>query len=358
MRILSRYFLVEFFKIFGICQISIYTIFLLIDFIRKIDNFIEAEVSRGIILSYFLYKTPFIIVQMTPVASLLSVIILFCLMKRSNEITALRACGFSVFQISKPIIMASLCIALGVFLFSETLIPYTSSKSNEIWAIKVKKRDPTRFYGNSQIWYKAEDAIYWIRHFDTKQKTLESPSFCFFDKAFRLVKRIDAQRCVWDGSGWNAKDGIIQELDGEGGYTLEKFAQLDVDIPETPEIFMRTEKKPEEMSYWQLKAYAKMVRQEGYDDSRYQVDMHVKFALPLVSLILVFTGIPVALGMQRGGTPLAVSAGMGICLAYLLVLGFSRSLGLSGVLPPFLSAWIASFLFLLLGVYFMMKIEK
>lgn len=358
MRILSRYFLAEFLKIFGICQISIYTIFLLIDFIRKIDNFIEAGVSRGTIFTYFLYKTPFIVIQMTPVASLLSVIILFCLMKRSNEITALRASGFSIFQISKPIITASLFIALGVFLFSETLIPYTSSKSNEIWAIQVKKRDPTRFYGKSQIWYKGEDAIYWIRHFDSKHKTMESPSFYFFDRAFRLVKRIDARQCVWEGSRWNAKEGIIQERDGEGGYSLEKFAQRHVDIPETPEIFMRTEKKPEEMSYWQLKAWAERVRREGYDDSRYQVDLHVKFALPLVSLILVFTGIPVALGMQRGGTPLAVSAGMGICLAYLLVLGFSRSLGLSGVLPPFLSAWIASLLFLLLGVYFMMKIEK
>lgn len=64
-----------------------------------------------------------------------------------------------------------------------------SSKSNEIWNIEVKKRDPARFYGGDQILYKSSDSIYWIRHFDSKNKIMGSPTSYFFDKAFRLIKR-------------------------------------------------------------------------------------------------------------------------------------------------------------------------
>ncbi|MCJ7594423.1 MAG: LptF/LptG family permease, partial [Desulfobacterales bacterium] len=117
-------------------------------------------------------------------------------------------------------------------------------------------------------------------------------------------------------------------------------------------------KKPEEMSYWQLKRYAETVQKEGYDNTRYLVDMNLKIAFPFVGLVLVFVGIPLPLGLKKGGTPLAISLGMAICFCYVLILGFSRSLGLSGVLPPLLSAWLANLLFLLLGIYLMMHVER
>jgi lipopolysaccharide export LptBFGC system permease protein LptF len=38
--------------------------------------------------------------------------------------------------------------------------------------------------------------------------------------------------------------------------------------------------------------------------------------------------------------------------------GFSRSLGLSGILPPLLSAWIPNLLFILTGIHMMMRVER
>jgi lipopolysaccharide export system permease protein len=86
--------------------------------------------------------------------------------------------------------------------------------------------------------------------------------------------------------------------------------------------------------------------------------MNIKIAYPLISLILVLIGIPVALRLRTGGTPLAVSGGMAVCFMYILVFGFSRSLGLSGVFPPILSAWLANLVFSLIGIYMMMYVEK
>ena len=358
MKILSRYFSREFFKLFFLCQITFLVIYTFIDFLEKIDNFIEAEVSGVIMLSYFMNKIPFILVQMIPPATLISVILLFCMMKKNNEITAMKASGLNIFKISRPIFTVSLCIAISMFLFSEIVVPHTSARSNEIWNVEVEKQDQTRFYGNNQIWYRAENAIYWIKRFDDEKKSMIKPTFFFFDAAYRLKTRIDGKRGIWDRDRWKIEEGIIQEAQNDGSYQLKKFKEYILEIPETPQTFIRSEKSPEEMSYWQIKDYAKKVRLEGYDDNRYLVDMHLKVAFPLISLVLAFIGVPIALGLRKGGIPLAVSIGMGVCFLYMVILGLSRSLGLSGVLPPPLSAWMANLLFFLSGIYLIMNLER
>ena len=111
------------------------------------------------------------------------------------------------------------------------------------------------------------------------------------------------------------------------------------------------------MSYWQLKRYAERIRLEGYDATEYLVDMNIKLALPFINIVMVFIGIPIALGLKKGGTPLAVSLGIGVCFLYLANFGISRSLGLSGLLPPVLSAWSANVIFFFLGAYLMIRLE-
>lgn len=358
MKILSRYLCSEFLKILFLCQIIFISIYLVIDFVQKIDNFIEANVSKGAMLSYFLYKTPHIVLQMIPVTTLLSVIIIFCFMKKNNEIIAAKACGLNIFKFSQTIIMMSLFMGIATLLLSETIVPYTSSKSNEVWDIEVEKQDPTRFYGSDQIWYRSSDSIYWIRHFDSEKKHMGSPTFYFFDNRFRLVKRIDGKRGIWTDGAWRIEEGIVQEAEDDGGYRLRTFQELYLEIPETPDTFVRGIKSPEEMSYRQLRRYSNRVYQEGYDNTRYIVDMNVRVAFPFLSLILTLIGIPIALNLKKGGTPLAVSIGVGICFIYMVALGFSRSLGLSGVLPPILSAWSANLAFLFFGIYLFMNIER
>jgi len=358
MSILSKYALQEFYKLFAFCEALFVFLFLTVDFLQKIDNFIEAKATKGAVLLYFLYKAPFIAVNMVSPAVLISVIILFTSMKKKNELTALRTSGISLFTLCKSMILGSLFIVVGMFLVSETVVPYTSSKGNMIWNVDVQKQDPGLFYGKEEIWYRGGNAIYWIRQFNPKERAMGNPSFYFFDNAFRVVKRIEGRKGVWEGDHWRIENGIIQELQDDGHYGFTKFDAYALRIRETPETFMRGKRKPEEMSYWQLKEYAETVKQEGYNNAKYLVDMNIKLAFPFISLILLTIGIPLALRVQKGGTPLAVSLGMAVCFLYVLILGLTRSLGLAGVLPPLFSAWLANLLFTFHGIYMMMHMER
>ena len=358
MNVLTRYLLKEFFKLLIVCQLVFIALYLMIDFAGGIDDFIKADAPKNIMIAYFAYKIPAIASQMLPPATLTTVIILFSLMKRNNEMVALKASGVNTWQIAQPLIFLTAFLSIALFLFSETIVPYASARCNEIWRIDVKKEDPGRFHGQNHIWYKGKNCIYFIRQFDNRKMMMVDPTFYFFDDRFKITKRIDGRSGVWDDNVWQIENGIVQNQDKDGGYDLHKFEHLNVKLDENPENFLREKVEPEEMGYVQLKRFAQRLKLEGYDATRYFVELNIKIAFPFIVLIMALIGIPVALWKKGMGTPVAVSIGISLCFVYLLIMGLSRTLGFAGILPPVFSAWLANSIFLFLGIYLMIHANR
>jgi lipopolysaccharide export system permease protein len=357
MKIITRYFYKEFFTLFFISLLAFLIIYLVIDFFGKIDKFLQAGVSLGVAVSYFIYQTPFILQQMIPIAVLISVMLMLGIMNKHNEILALKNSGLSLFNLSYPLIVVSLLIGIGSFFLSESFVPITSARANYIWNILVEKRSPQGTYKLSHLWYRGEDSIYQIRTYDSRKRTIEGLSIFFFDKDFTLRTRIDAKKATWIEEGWLLSDGLVQEIHADGSRRSMKFTSRLVHLPETPENFERSMKSLEEMSFWGLMEYTRKIRQEGYDSTRSEVELNTKMAFPFISLVLTLVGIPLAFRRRRGGIPLSITIAIGISFLYLLAFGLSRSLALSGALPPVLGAWLANLLFSLFGIYLMLTAE-
>jgi lipopolysaccharide export system permease protein len=363
MKILSKYLAKEFVILLILCQAIFVFIYLIIDFVQKIDNFVHAQVSAAIMLNFLIYKIPLIFTQMLPVATLISVIITFSLLAKRNEFTAMKTCGLDILRVIQHIFVSAVLLGMVCFMLNELVVPYTNSRSNEIWDVDVGKRNPTQYHGINERWYKSSGAICWMRHFDYANQTLQRPTFYLFDDSFRLIKIIDGEKAVWIEGKWHVEQAIIQEFDSNGEYQTETFETLPLlSLKETPEDFLRSfgerEKSPENMSFLRLKRYAQRVIMEGYDNTEYLVYMNFKIAFPFMILIMVFIGIPISMRFEKKGTPFAISLGVCLCFLYYVVLGLTRSLGLSGILPPVLSAWLANLVFIFFGVYLMMKVER
>ena len=74
----------------------------------------------------------------------------------------------------------------------------------------------------------------------------------------------------------------------------------------SPEEFASPESSHENMSYAELKDYIEGLRKQGYDATRYTVDLYGKITFPLVNVIMVLVGIPFALrGGRRAASPTA-----------------------------------------------------
>ena len=354
MKILTKYLYKEFFTFFVISLITFLVLYTVIDFFGKIDNFMEADVPLKTSLIFFLYQIPLVVQQMLPISMLISLMLMLGLMNKHNEILALKGSGLNSFNLSHPLIWISVLVGVASFFLSESIVPITSQKANRIWNLQVEKRNAKGAYKLSHIWYRGNRSIYQIRAFDSKKNIMEGLTISFFDEHFALIKRIDAEKATWSGDRWSLANGLIQSLAPDGSWKSVRFEYHTIRLPETPENFKHSMKAPEEMSFWELRYYTQKIRKEGFDSTKAQVDLNTKIAFPFISLMLTLVGVPLALRRKRGGIAFNITIGIAISFLYLLTFGLSRSLAISGALPPLLGAWMSNLLFLFLGIYLML----
>jgi len=131
-----------------------------------------------------------------------------------------------------------------------------------------------------------------------------------------------------------------------------------VDLPEKPSDFQVVQKDVETMGYMELKRYIQKLQSEGYDATRYVVDLHGKIAFALVGIILTVIGIAFSLRSERsGGIAQGIGVGLILGFSYWLVFAFGMSLGRSGTLSPLIAAWFANILFAAGSVWLVWRIK-
>lgn len=358
MSIIYKYLTGEILKYFGIVMLMVIGIYVAVDFFEKIDNFMEAGLSFSKAFSYFIFKVPLIIVQVMPVCILLAVIVVFGLMVKSNELIALKSSGVSIYYVLKPVLSIGILCTLLLFFISEVIVPITIGKANRIWIKEVKKRTLVTSK-EKNIWIKGDRLITHIKYYNPSTHAIFGISLNYFDKNFRLIRRVDARKGLFKEGRWFLFELIEQNLNKENGkYNIsfheKRVEQLDL----LPEDLKRVIKKSEEMSFKELFSYIKKVEKEGYDATIYRVDFYAKMAFPLVCTIMCIVGIAIGVrGKIKGALALGIACGIGMAFLYWIFYSFCLSLGYGEVLPPFVAAWAANLVFLCLAVFCLLNVE-
>ena len=179
MTIIERYLTKEIFKYFGILIVTVVSIYIVVGFFEKIDNFMEAGLPFIRIISFFQFKIPLIVSRIMPIGTLMAIIIVFGLMNKNNEIIALKSSGVSIYYLLKPVVFIGLLLSILVFLISELIVPITISKANRIWNVEVKKK-PALIARGKDIWIKDYRAIYYIKYYDPANSTISGATLNFF----------------------------------------------------------------------------------------------------------------------------------------------------------------------------------
>lgn len=351
MRILTRYILREFLKIFTLTLIAFVSIYLVIDIFEQFDRLIEHRVRFGDGFKLFLYKTPFIFYQTSPVAVLMATLISLGIFVRRSEFTAAMAGGISVSCFFIPFFMTALAVSGLNFMLNESIIPLANQK---VMAIKetmggINKRR-TQFVQDS-VWFRDKMDIYSIDYIEPQKGILKGLTIYKLDNDFNIIKRIDAKEVSWINGKWIAAGG--KELSFQQGGLVEEIKMTGNTIPlaEKPEDLINIERLADEMNFRELLRYVNKLKREGYAPVRYLVDLHSKISFPLVSIIMAMIGMPFALKSGRhGGIAVGVGISIIIGFSYWVVFAVNTSLGYNGITPPFLAAWLTNFIFAVLGI--------
>jgi lipopolysaccharide export LptBFGC system permease protein LptF len=117
-------------------------------------------------------------------------------------------------------------------------------------------------------------------------------------------------------------------------------------------------KKPEQMSYIELRHYITDLQKAGYAADDLMVKLYEKTSWPFLSLVMALIALPFAF---RIGSKQGALYGIGIALflafSYWAIFGVFTKFGEVGNLPAMLSAWSANILFSIAAVYLFLRVE-
>jgi len=359
-RVLHRYVIREFLKIFALSLSSLILIYVVVLFFQKMSLFNRYQAPFYLMFEYLLYKIPEATFQWTiPYAALLSTLLTLGMLSRYSEITAFKAGGISLYRITLPLIFIVLVISFLSFLANDYLVPFTNQETRYLLDVKVRKEPPANYFRNFKIWYRSDHRILNIQLLVPEKKTLKGFTLYEFDDQFRCVRRIDASEARWADEKWRLYDGATRDFDESGSVRMTSFDEMDFPLKEDWGAFQKSTWDSDEMNYAELRAYIREIQASGYDATRYKVALYSKLSYPLLNVIMVLIGIPFALKTGRsGGVALSIGVSVIIGFIYGIVFYVFISFGNSGILPPILACWIPTFLFGLAGIFTLMSLRQ
>jgi lipopolysaccharide export system permease protein len=361
MKLLTRYVLKEFLKIFLLSSIALVSIYLLIDFFEKVRVFLKYKPELVNIVEYFSYQIPKIVYDTTPVAILLSTLITFGTFSKNNEITALKSAGISPYKTALPVLGISALLGLILLYANTDLIPSGIKHAEFIRSVSIEKRGEFSYFRQNKIWFRTENHILFnVQLIDPDRHKILGIGIYKLSDSFALKEEIDARELVYEKSNWYLISGIRRRFLGGGEIQTETFEKEKIDLDKSPEDFKQIGIQEDQLKYDELKNYVKKLSAEGYITTRYWVDLDGRIAFPMVNIIMAIIAIP--FGMKNDQRSGGISKGIGISLAigfsYWIIYAISTSLGHNGTIPPLLSAWISNLLFLAVGAYLFLTIRR
>ncbi len=360
MKLIDRYLLRHFLRILGLTLMACIGIYILVDFFEKAGFFIEHKASAAEYLTYLTNSLPLITVQVTPLAILMSTVLTLGSLGRNNEITALRSCGLSLWRIVRPLMRSVACIALAYLLFNEILVPINTRQLTRLLDYQLLGK-PEPSLNSDRIWYRDGNRIIKVALALPEKKLLQGVSIFELNNEFRLGQRLQVAELRYRNDHWQAPNVKQRSFDPISGDLTAATLLTDqtIDLGRKPVDFIRAVEQRGFKSAYDLWQTSRKLSDEGFDTTRLSVDLHTRLAAPFTCLIMAFLGIPFSLNRERGssiavGVGLSLAVGVGYFLLQSLVLAF----GYSGALPPSVAGWAANLMFLLLGIYLLLRMRE
>jgi lipopolysaccharide export system permease protein len=346
-KILDRYIILEFLKVFAICVVGFILVALLVEVTDKIKYYFEYNPSGWLMIKYFLVKIPGYFFFVIPLAILMGGMLSLFMMARHYEIIAMQANGIDALGIARPLLLTGLVASLLMFVANETLIPWSNRYSEFVQNVEIAgKRDRT-FFRRDQIWMRSPRSITHIQNFIPSKSTLERITVVQWDDKYNFTERIYADKAKWWNNHWIFYGVSLTRRAPDGRFLVETVPSMVGPLKKSPEDFGRVERLANEMNLLELNEYMNKIRQEGYQPTRYLVDWNNKIAFPLVCLIMAALSVPFAIkaGPGAGGVALGLALSVVVAFGYWIVHTMFIALGHGGYIPPIAAAWAANVIF-------------
>ncbi len=326
----------------------------LFDLVRKVT---ESGLLLAIAVKVLLLKMPAFIAFAFPMSMLLATLMAYSRLSSDSELIALRSIGVSIYRLVLPAIILSLLVTGLTFFFNDLVAPAANYQASITIEKALDKAKPS--FKERNIVYpeynqvkQADGAkqtvltrLFYAEEFDGEQMQ----GLTILDRSQKGVNQIvTSQSATWNiaENTWDFFNGTIYLIAPDGSYrNIVRFEHQKLALPRAPLDLTERGRDSGEMSIFQAQEYLKIVRLSGNEKKirKLKVRIQEKMAFPFVCLVFGLVGA--ALGLRPKNTNRATSFGICVVLifSYYLLSFITSSMGIWGVLSPFMAAWLPNF---------------
>jgi LPS export ABC transporter permease LptG len=299
-----------------------------------------------------------ILVQILPFCVMLAALVALGALSRHGEDTAFKACGIPLARLGVPILVVALLASAGAYWAGEYVLPDANRESHRLLDRIKGRAERAAAVPTGGIWaLSGNGARIWnFETFEAGAGRLWRPSLYTFDSDFRLIERVSASTADWDGAAWQFRDAWKRTFSEAAETSFAQFTTLRVAV-DSPRLFSRSGKRPEEMRYRALARYVDRLAHSGYPVAALATALAAKPAAALQTLVLAGMALPFAFSIGRRGTLTGIGVGLAAGMLFLIVASLFAKLGEVGSVPPPLAAWAPDMIFGLFAAYRMTTVR-
>jgi lipopolysaccharide export system permease protein len=271
-------------------------------------------------------------------------------LNRKSELAVMRAGGMSVWQFLLPGLFVGFVVGLTGVAVYNPLAAKGRAKSEQVFA---------RAFGNDTNLLRAQGGGSWIRQdgvdgesilgaaaASNRGLTLTGVMIFAYDRAGHFAERIDAGQADLKDGYWELKDAWVSRL----GQQPEKFSSYLVSTYLTPDRVQEALGTVFSVSFWDLPELIYAAERAKLSTERLKVQYQSLLVRPLLCLAMVLLAATVSLrSFRSGGIQTMVTTGMVGGVSFFLFSEIARQIGIAGLAPAWVAAWVPVVLVLIIS---------
>ena len=355
MPILDRYLMREWVKIFLLSALGLPVFVILIELAEKLDDYLIKDLEFSEVALAYFFSLPDRIFLILPAAVLFATVFSVGNMNRTAELTAAKASGRSLHRTVAPVLAAAL-LASGLGLVIGELAPPATRRQLELLGELERRNQMARY----NFVYRAEEGwVYSVRQLDiTRQRMQDVVLEREGTGADYPTLSVQADRATYRDSlaYWSLRRGRFHISADPATLSTFAFDSMRVSsLVERPRELLIEPKKPQEMRYAELDRYVDALERSGGDPRLLRVEQALKIAVPATCFIIALFSIPLVVSGPRMSGAFGVAVSLGTAVVFLVLVQLSRTVGLGGLIPPTLSAWLPNIVFGTVGLVMLQR---
>lgn len=357
MRILSRYLLASYLRLFVSILFASMLVIAVIEMMLNFDRILDRYEGIGGVATYMFLRLPsYYLRDLFPITSFAAAFFCLGIPARWREITAMKAGGISVHRSVLPVLLAAAGLAVAGFALNETVV----LGATRTWERGDQDRLPS--FRRGSFWYHRGSFVYNVRDADRDTKTLRGVSVFELGANGRLRRSIHSELARIDEEHrWHFADAVVRSFDPSRPAAppqVERVQDATLEVANERDLAL-LDADPSTLSIRDLLEYIDARREEGADVTAQRGRLHWRLADPWSVLLFALLAVPLGLSVERSRS-MAVSALFGVALvAGFYTLKTTASLfAEGGYAVAVASPWILLALFAAFGTWRLARVPS